>query len=525
MGRGWLSKLMNTVMNVAPRAPFFAAIWLPRFQLQAALRATPAPRRMPVAVLDSDEQGQNADPSSKENKSRILHANEVASRFHIVPGMTPAQAQARCSKLLLLHRSVGEEAIAQEELLQCAMQWTPNYESSRPGLCVLDLSQVRDVRARGESAGHDMRCWLEDRELEARIGLADDPDQACLGARAARPVLVLDEAGSGKQDWFEKLPVTVLEPSPEILEVLELWGIQSLAAFAALSRADIAARLGVEGALLWDMAHGGRQRLLRLVRPASAFKEVFEFEHPVEMMEPLLFMLRRMLGELCAQLAEVWMLAAALTIGLRFEDQTAYERVLHVAEPTRDADLLLRVLHTHLDGRSAAAPIIAVSLELTPTRPAAQQTNLFERRLRDPNQFSETLARLEALLGRGNVGKVQLLPSRRPNAFAVRNYLESKKATMNAEQARERMSHGLPLRCFRPALPVSVTMEEGKPGMMEAFGKCHTIAEVRGPWRMSGDWWDRFVWAREIWEVATRDGALYQMAREKQGWVLDGIFG
>jgi protein ImuB len=150
---------------------------------------------------------------------------------------------------------------------------------------------------------------------------------------------------------------------------------------------------------------------------------------------------------------------------------------------------------------------------------------LFERRLRDPNQFSETLARLEALLGRGNVGKVQLLPSRRPNAFAVRNYLENEKAPANAEQARERATHGLPLRCFRPALPIAVMMEEGKPGQMEAFGKCHAISEVRGPWRMSGDWWDRFAWAREIWEVATRDGALYQVAREKQGWVLDGIFG
>jgi len=296
-------------------------------------------------------------------------------------------------------------------------------------------------------------------------------------------------------------------------------------AFAALSRADLAERLGVEGALLWDMANGGRQRLLQLVRPAALFSKVIEFEHPVEMLDPLLFMLRRMLGALCGQLAEVWLLASQVTLGLRFDDGRSYEKTLRVAEATRNADLLLRVVHTHLDGFSSPAPMIAVSLELTPTRPAARQTNLFERRLRDPNQFSETLARLEALLGRGNVGKVQLLPSRRPNAFVVRNYLETEKAPANAEQARERATHGLPLRCFRPALPISVTITEDRLGSIEAFGKCHAIVDVRGPWRMSGDWWDRFAWAREIWEVSTPDGALYQIAREKQGWVLDGIFG
>jgi protein ImuB len=513
-------------MNATASAPFFAAIWLPRFQLQAALRATPAPRRTPVVVLDSDEEGQRADEASKENKCRVLHANEAAVCFHIVPGMTPTQAQARCSKLLLLRRNAKMEEQVQEELLQCAVQWTPNFESSRLGLCVLDLSQVRDARARAEDMGHEMRRLLEEKLLEARIGLASDADQACLAARAAQPVLVLKDAQKKGRDWFEELPVTVLEPSPAIAEVLKLWGIYTLSAFASLSREDIAVRLGVEGALLWDMAHGGRQRLLRLVRPAAVFEDACEFEHPVEMMEPLLFMMRRMLGELCGQLADAWLLASALKLGLGFEDKKHYERTLHVAEPTRDADLLLRVLHTHLDGRSAEAPIVALSLQLIPTRPAGLQTNLFERRLRDPNQFSETLARLEALLGRGNVGKVQLLPSRRPDAFTVRNYLENKTALVNAEQGRENLTQGLPLRCFRPPLFVSVTMEKGRPGMLEAFGKCHAIADTRGPWLMSGDWWeDRFAWSREIWEVATSDGALYQMAREERGWVLDGIFG
>jgi protein ImuB len=501
---------------------FYAAIWLPQFQLQVVLRTRQVPRGAAAAVLDCDESGADA---AEENKSRILHANQAAQRRHVEAGMTPSQALARCGGLLLWRRNAEEEAGVQQMLLQGAAQWTPDYESSQPGLCVLDLSHVREARQRAATCGREMKQWLEGMQLEARIGLAPDADLACLAARAAQPVLVLDDGDGKGSDWLARLPMAALQPSRAIAEVLETWGIHSLADFAALSREDIAARLGVEGALLWDVVKGDRGRLLRLARPSAGFREAFEFEHPVEMIEPLLFMLQRLLGDLCLRLAEAWLLASAVSLGLWFEDKTDYERTLRVAEPTRDAGLLLRVLHTHLDGRSAGAPIIAVSLELTPARPANQQTNLFERRLRDPNQFSETLARLEALLGRGNVGRVQLLPSRRPDAFTVVNYLDEKAATENARQKRERVTHGLPLRCFRPPKRISVVLNEGRPESIQAFGKDLPVTEAWGPWRMSGDWWDRHAWAREVWEIATTDGALYQLAREKRGWVLDGTFG
>jgi protein ImuB len=71
---------------------------------------------------------------------------------------------------------------------------------------------------------------------------------------------------------------------------------------------------------------------------------------------------------------------------------------------------------------------------------------------------------------------------------------------------------------------VEVLLNDGTPQELELYGKSLAITEARGPWLMSGDWWDRHAWQREIWEVAASDGALYQLAHEKHGWVLDGIF-
>lgn len=498
---------------------YFAALWVPKFQLQAALRNTPIPPHEPVALLDCDEEGHLL---SEENKSRVLHANEVAEKYHVSSGMTPSQAQARCVTLRLLRRHPETEAEVHQLLMDCAVSWTPDYESSQPGLCVLDLSQVRDVASRAAVCGQEMWQWLKSWGLHAQVGLAPHPDLACLAARAAQPVLALESTPENEDELLKRLPITALQPSAAIAKVLALWGVTTLAQFAALQREDIASRLGVEGALLWDVAKGGRERLLKLVRPPADFRETFEFEHPVEMMEPLLFMLRRMLNELCRRLADLWLVASAARLELRFEDGQTYERTLRVAEATRDAELLLRVLHTHLEGRNASAPIVALTLELMPVRPSNLQTQLFERRLRDPNQFSETLARLEALLGHGNVGRVELLPSRRPDAFAVTNFLETKTAAPS--QPPERLAYGLPLWRFRPPVFVDVILDKGRPSVIHAPAGCQTITEARGPWLMSGDWWDKHRWTREVWEVITENGALFQLASEPEGWVLDGTF-
>jgi len=499
-------------------SPLYAAVWLPRFQLQVALRGLGLPMTAEVVVLD----GSFSSALDAERKGRILQASVTAESLGIGAGMTPSQAQARCPKLRVLHRVAAGEERAQQELLQAALQWTPDYESTAPGLCLLEFTRVRGLWQRREACGRQLHEWLAGRELEARIGFASNPELAGLAAQAARPVLIVGEEAGAEAQLLSDLPISALGPTAPLAQLLRLWGVRTLGQFARLPRAEVARRLGNEGLLLWDMAAGGRDRLLRRVRPASGYREEMELEHAVESLEPLLFVLRRMLENLCERLAGDWLVASALALELRFQDQTSHQRTLRVAEPTRDVGLLLRVIYTHLENLTTTAPILAVVLELTPTRPAQQQTALFERTLRDPNRFAETLAQLEALVGQGNVGKARLLPSRRPNAFTLVNFLAPAAPGLLPE---ERPAHGLPLRCFRPSRQVTVLLRRGQPATLQTGGQTLTITQARGPWLLSGDWWDHAPWQREIWEIAASDGALYQLAKEGSRWVLDGVFG
>src|SRR5713226_2969644 len=183
----------------------------------------------------------------------------------------------------------------------------------------------------------------------------------------------------------------------EIFTILHKWGIHTLGQLAALDKEQLAARLGPEAIRMWECANGQSNRVLKLVRPPESFEESFEFEHEIETAEPLLFMLRRFLEQLALRLSAIYLVAKELTLCISFSGKQSYKRVFQIPQPSNDVDLLFRMLQTHLENFKSEHPIIAVSLQAHPIKPNSQQFGLFETTLRNPNQLSETLARLTAL--------------------------------------------------------------------------------------------------------------------------------
>src|SRR6266705_1401439 len=205
----------------------------------------------------------------------------------------------------------------------------------------------------------------------------------------------------------------------QILAILHKWGIHTLGELAALDKEQLAARLGPEAVRMGERANGKSERLLKLLRPPESFDESFEFETEIETTEPLLFMLRRFLEQLTLRLSAIYLVAKALKLRITFSNKQNYERVFKIPQPTNDVDLLFRMLHTHLENFKSEHPIIAVSLDAQSIKPASQQFGLFETALRNPNQLSETLARLIGLLGADRVGTPVLEETHRPDAFRM----------------------------------------------------------------------------------------------------------
>src|SRR5438309_11754623 len=218
----------------------------------------------------------------------------------------------------------------------------------------------------------------------------------------------------------------------QILAILHKWGIHTLGQLAALDKEQLGARLGPEAIRMWERANGQSNRVLKLIRPPESFEESFEFEHEIETAEPLLFMLRRFLEQLAIRLSAIYLVAKELTLRITFsnsrQDEPAvaekqgYERVFKIPQPTNDVDLLFRMLQTHLENFRSEHPIVAVALSAEPIKPAREQFGLFETTLRNPQQLSETLARLTALLGADRVGTPVLEEPHRPDTFRIDSF-------------------------------------------------------------------------------------------------------
>src|SRR5437660_6296970 len=326
-----------------------------------------------------------------------------------------------------------------------------------------------------------------------------------------------------------------------ILTVLHKWGIHTVGQLAALDKEQLAARLGSEAVRLWRRANGQCNRLLRFVRPPESFDESFEFEHEIETAEPLLFMLRRFLEQLSLRLSAIYLVAKELTLRITFSNKQNYERVFKIPQPTNDVDLLFRMLHTHLENFKSEHPIIAVSLQAQPIKPNSQQFGLFETTLRNPNQLSETLARLTALLGVDRVGTPVLEETHRPDAFHLEPFcwhlsnqptVEAAVPGGSASDALRTAHTTITLRRFRPAVSASVFLSENIPAHLRSanpFG-CRSgqangkVAEQRGPYLASGNWWDEKIWSRSEWDLQLDDGTIVRCHENPNGWEIDGIY-
>src|SRR5438876_5893643 len=346
---------------------------------------------------------------------------------------------------------------------------------------------------------------------------------------------------------------TVKRSAQEIPAILHKWGIHTLGQLAALDKEQLGARLGPEAVRMWERANGQFNRELKLVRPPESFAETFEFENEIETAQPLLFILRRFLEQLAIRLGAIYLVAKELALRITFTDKQIYERVFKIPQPTNDADLLFRMLHTHLENFKSEHAIVAVSVEAYPTKPVREQFGLFETTLRNPHELYETLARLIAVLGEERVGTPVIEETHRPDAFRMEPFSWSSNEHPSSSPSPPPGEKGSPLpegegrvrgplatwqrvalRRFRPAVAASVLLDADMPAHVrspEIWGK---VLEQRGPYLISGNWWEEKSWARAEWDLEMENGELLRVHEsdppsQSYGvtggtWQVDGIY-
>lgn len=426
----------------------FACIFVPDFAAEALVRGEPDLRDAAVAVLEG-----------KPPLLTVVAANERARQAGVECGMTNMQASARLNRCataknpsVMRRRSLSQEIAAHAALADCACAFSPRMEecAGTPDTVLLDLKGLDRLFGVPQKIARELAHRAGELGLEANVAVSANLDAAICAARGFGGITVIP---TGKEtERLAPLPINVLlqvaaahntiapanvarqsrktplkegahkntttERVAEILDTLDRWGIRTFRALAALPEIAVAERLGSEGVYLQRLCCGQGTRALIPTDSPLTFEETIELEYPIDDLEPLAFVLSRLLEQLCARLSARALSTNELHLRLELNgchdyditgstndqalmcalESAIYERTLRLPVPMLDARIFLRLWQLELRSKPPAAAVTRVWLRAEPVQPRNTQGGLFLPTAPEPERLELTLARIAAVI-------------------------------------------------------------------------------------------------------------------------------
>jgi protein ImuB len=394
----------------------------------------------------------------------------------------------------------------QGNLTALASEFSPTVEETAAGTVTFDVSGLDRLFGLPQDIAHAITRRAAELQVRANLALAMNPDAAICAARGFSGVSIIPEGDEAK--FLGTLPLAILAPTPDLAETLERWGIRRFHDLAALPPLGIAERLGAEGLHLRELARGECDRKLLAIEETLHFEDEIELDYPVDLLEPLAFLLARLVNGLATRLATRGLSTDELRLRLKLEPAGTHERIVRLPVPTLDTKAFLKLLQLDLAASPPPAPVVHIRMSMNPVKPQAAQSGLFIPAAPEPVQLDLTLARIRSIVGRDGVIRPSLPDTHGPGG------------PLSGVHGAPRMA----FRYFRPPLVARVSLAATKPAFITTRTVRGKVLDLAGPWRTSGDWWTVDPWQRDEWDIALSDGVLYRLYCAPAGWYLEGSY-
>jgi protein ImuB len=359
----------------------------------------------------------------------------------------------------------------------------------------------------------------------ANVAVAENFDAAVCLALGRIGVSVVESGDEAKALW--DLPLHVLNPTVEQAATFESWGVRTCGQLAALAETDLISRIGQAGKRLHSLARGAWPHLMFPIEPnfEESLVEYTELDFPVELLEPLLFLLGRMTDTLLERAREKARAIASLRVILKLNGGKQHERTVRPALPLEDKPTLLKLLQLDLEMHPPGAAILGLELHAHSAKPYRAQHGLFLPQAPEPGRLEVLLVRLRKLLGEERVGSVELKDDHRPNAFRVVPFAPP--PPKRSEQGSFAVATAL--RVCRPPQTIGVMFTGTVPEQVFWDSQRYAVREIAGPWRVSGQWWNEANWCREEWDVRLAAESVERVCRiaydpRSRCWYVQGTY-
>ena len=350
-------------------APLYLGLHVRDFPVQAEVRVHPELRGQAVAVLDG-----------LPPLETVFSLNGPARRLGLERGMSRVQAESFISnsnsnRISLRPRVKQQEDSAFRVLMECAEQFSPRIEVlASPAESVSGATLVLDIAACERLFGTPKQIAAALLRAADAAGFATSAATsinayaAVVVARGFAGITIVPagyEAGV-----LASLPLRVLELEAEQRETFASWGIRTLGQLAGLPQTALVARVGGAGHRLQALARGDYEHLLAPVEtPADAvLSERTELEHPVDLLEPLLFLISRMLEQIFRRAAARSLAIAQVETRLvldgpiRRDVRREHRRIVRPALPEWSYPTLLKLVQLDLELHPPEVAVIALHL-------------------------------------------------------------------------------------------------------------------------------------------------------------------
>jgi protein ImuB len=292
-------------------------------------------------------------------EDHVVAASEEAVAFGVAPGMPLRQAEHLCPHATFLPPDQQSADRLRELIASALYDLAPVVEVRVEGIAWLDLDGVPSI---SESVRETRRRLRAATGREPRLGLASGPFTARLAASQARPgrLMRIDDA----RGFLAPLPSRVLSLDEEQMERLDLLGLRTLGAVAAIGPRELESQLGRDGRRAVLLARGVEPDQLEPWRPPLFSSAHRQFEPPVEDREALLFVARALCGDLAEELGLRGAGAKQVRVRLLFEAGEADSRDSVVRHPLSSAAELFGLIGSWIKEWRPRAPITELWVEL-----------------------------------------------------------------------------------------------------------------------------------------------------------------
>jgi protein ImuB len=484
---------------------------VPALPLQLLLQEHPDWRRGAVAVVEEDRP-----------QADLLYVNEAARRAGILPGQKFSVALSMSRELRAGVVSSARTTAGVRAIVTHLRRYTPDVEPhhDRPGIFWLDASGLTRLQPSLDRWARGIAAGLEEVGLQATVVVGFTRFGTYAVARSGTGVRVFATPGE-ESAQAHRVALRRLDLAPDALLRLRALGIATVGDFLRLPAEGLRRRFGDEVFRLHELAAGKAWAPLAPVPHEEPHEQQTDLETPDRDAGRLLFLIKRLLDTLLAQLARRSEALAELTLHLTLDDHREYTERLRPAAPTLDAVQVLGLVRLRLETLRLTAGVVELRLTAGGAATTAAQLVLFRRTRRDPEAAHRAFARLRAELGEDAVVRAVLREGHLPAARFSWEPLEAFADTVPAPQ--DVAPRPLVRRLYVRPQPLPSRPRYEPDGWQVRGREDGHVERLSGPYVISGGWWSREV-HREYYFAETSRGELLWVYydRQRRRFFLEG---